>query len=238
VTTDDDALGAPAFADMILGLPLEGQVAGIVHTTYNGRADTVACDSMAVVHGRAHYFEEMLGLRFRVNSLSFFQTNTSAVEAMFTGAFGMLPELGGKSVYDIYCGTGVISLSLARRAARVTGIEIVSESVDAANVNAAINDIENCRFIAGDALEVLEATQDRPDALVVDPPRMGMHPKALRKIMSYDLPEILYISCNPKTFARDAAAMREYGCVLDSLSAYDNFPYTRHMEIAARIVRK
>jgi 23S rRNA (uracil-5-)-methyltransferase RumA len=192
---------------------------------------------MAVLHGRDHFFEEMLGLRFRVNALSFFQTNTSAVEAMFTEAFDMLPELGGKSVYDVYCGTGAISLSLAGRAASVTGVELVSESVDAAKENAVLNGIDNCRFIEGDATAVLESLDERPDVLVVDPPRMGMHPKTLRRIMSYELPELLYISCNPKTFARDMAAMTGCGYALDALRAYDNFPYTRHTELAARIVR-
>jgi 23S rRNA (uracil-5-)-methyltransferase RumA len=238
VTTSDEILDGRAFTDMILGLPTEGRVAGVLHTTYNGRADTVACDSMAILHGRDHYFEDMLGLRFRVNALSFFQTNTSAVEAMFTEAFSMLPWLEGKSVCDIYCGTGTISLSLARRAASVTGIEIIPESVEAARENAELNGIDNCRFILGDALEALESLENRPDVIVVDPPRMGMHPKALKKIMSYGLPELLYISCNPKTFARDMAAMQEFGYRLDTLRAYDNFPYTRHTELAARIVRR
>jgi tRNA/tmRNA/rRNA uracil-C5-methylase (TrmA/RlmC/RlmD family) len=190
---------------------------------------------MEVLYGRDHYFEEMLGLRFRVNALSFFQTNTSAVEAMFAEAFAMLPELAGKNVYDIYCGTGVISLALARRALSVTGVEIVPGSVEAARENAALNGIDNCRFICGDALEAMESMAEQPDAAVVDPPRMGMHPKALKKIMSYGLPELLYVSCNPKTFARDMAAMEGYGYRLDRLRAYDNFPFTRHMELAARV---
>jgi 23S rRNA (uracil-5-)-methyltransferase RumA len=238
VTTDDEAMDGAAFAGMLLGLQIEGTIAGVLHTTYNGRADTVACDAMEILYGRDHYFENMLGLRFRVNALSFFQTNTSAVEAMFTEAFDMLPRLEGKSVCDIYCGTGTISLSLARRAASVTGIEIIPESVYAARENAALNGIDNCRFIPGDALEALESLEARPDVIVVDPPRMGLHPKALKKIMSYGLPELLYISCNPKTFARDMAAMQEFGYRLDTLRAYDNFPYTRHTELAARIVRR
>jgi 23S rRNA (uracil-5-)-methyltransferase RumA len=237
VTTSDEVLDGRAFADMLLGLPATGRVVGVLHTIYNGRADTVACDSMTTLYGRNHYFEDMLGLRFRVNALSFFQTNTSAVEAMFGEAFDMLPRLGGKSVYDIYCGTGAISLSLARRAASVTGVEIIPESVDAAQENAALNGIDNCRFLLGDALEALESLDARPDVVVVDPPRMGMHPKALKKIMSYGLPELLYISCNPKTFARDMAAMQGFGYRIDTLRAYDNFPYTRHTELAAHIIK-
>jgi 23S rRNA (uracil-5-)-methyltransferase RumA len=237
VTTDEEVLDGEAFACMVTELPLDSAVAGILHTIYNGRADTVACDSMSVLYGRDHFFEGMLGLRFRVNALSFFQTNTSAVEAMFHEAFAMLPELDGMEVYDIYCGTGAISLALARRARSVTGVEIVPESVEAARENARLNGIENCRFIRGDALEALESMDGNPDLLTIDPPRMGMHPKALKKIMSYGLPELLYISCNPKTFARDMAAMEMYGYRLNRLRAYDNFPYTRHTELAARIVK-
>ncbi|MDR0519182.1 MAG: methyltransferase domain-containing protein [Clostridiales Family XIII bacterium] len=268
VTTDEETLDAENFMDMVRGLPLTDSISGIVHTIYNGRADTVACDSMSTLFGRDHFFEELLGLRFRVNALSFFQTNTSAVEAMFAEALTMLPDLNGKAVFDLYCGTGTISLAVASRAASVTGVEIVPESVRAAEENAALNNTANCRFICGDALEALEridggAAPERangidggetrrenrephergavfpakPDVLVVDPPRMGMHPKALRKILSYGLPEILYISCNPKTFARDMAAMQFVGYRLDRLKAYDNFPYTKHTELAARIVR-
>jgi 23S rRNA (uracil-5-)-methyltransferase RumA len=236
VTTSEEQLDGDAFADMIEGLPLENSVVGVLHTIYDGRSDTVACDTMKTLRGRDHYFEELLGLRFRVNALSFFQTNTSAVEAMFAEAFSALPELGGMNVFDVYCGTGTISLSLARRALSVTGVEIVPESAEAAKENAALNGIGNCRFICGDALEVLESLDERPDMLAADPPRMGMHPKALKKILSYGLPELLYISCNPKTFAHDMAAMREAGYRLDTLRAYDNFPFTRHTELTARII--
>ncbi|MDR1495374.1 MAG: 23S rRNA (uracil(1939)-C(5))-methyltransferase RlmD [Clostridiales Family XIII bacterium] len=238
VTTSAEKLEENAFSEMIANLPLESGLAGVMHTIYDGRADTVACDSMKILRGRDHYFDEMLGLRFRVNALSFFQTNTSAVEAMFAETFSLLPELGDKQVFDIYCGTGAISLALARRALSVTGVEIIPESVAAAKENAALNDIANCRFILGDALEALESLNERPNMLVADPPRMGMHPKVLKKVMSYGLPELLYISCNPKTFARDMAAMQTAGYRLDALRAYDNFPFTRHTELVAHIARR
>jgi len=237
VTTGEETLDENEFTAMIRALPLQDAVAGVIHTIFAGRADTVACDSSRVLHGRDHYFEKLLGLDFRVNALSFFQTNTAAVEAMFAEALDMLPEIEGMDVYDIYCGTGTISLSVAARAASVTGVEIVSESVAAAEENAALNGIGNCAFICGDALDVLESLGKRPDMIVVDPPRMGMHPKALKKILSYDLPEMLYISCNPKTFAQNMAAMQGAGYRLDMLKGYDNFPYTKHTELAARIIR-
>ncbi|MDR3305898.1 MAG: class I SAM-dependent RNA methyltransferase [Clostridiales Family XIII bacterium] len=261
VTTDTETLDEAAFVEMILGLQLAGTqgdgssvllpgntdepspcVVGILHTINNRRSDVIARDSLKVLYGRGHYFEEMLGLRFRVDAFAFFQTNTSAVEDMLTEAFRMLPEGGlPGTLYDIYCGTGTISLALADRADRVVGIEIVPDSVTAARENAALNGIENCDFICGDALAVLDETDAagrRPDMIVVDPPRMGMHPKALKKIITYGLPRILYISCNPKTFCENMAALQAAGYKLDTLGVYDNFPFTKHTELVGMIVKK
>ncbi|MDR0851395.1 MAG: 23S rRNA (uracil(1939)-C(5))-methyltransferase RlmD [Clostridiales Family XIII bacterium] len=237
ITSSDEVLNAEAFVSLIQNLPLENEIAGIIHTTYDGRADTAGCDSYKVLYGKDHYFEEMLGLRFRVGAYSFFQTNTSAAETLFEDALKMIPGATSKKVYDLYCGAGTISLALARSAAEVTGIEIIEDSVISARENAQINNLKNCTFIRGDAFEVLEALEGKPDVIVVDPPRMGMHPKALKKIISYDLPEILYISCNPTTFADNMAVLQVNGYKLDMLRAYDNFPYTKHIELAARIIR-
>jgi tRNA/tmRNA/rRNA uracil-C5-methylase (TrmA/RlmC/RlmD family) len=172
-----------------------------------------------------------------VGANTFFQTNVPAAERMFEDAFGLLPDIKDKHIYDIYCGTGALSLMLARRAKRVTGIEIVSDSVSAARENAALNGLTNADFICGDAFEVMDALPERPDAVTLDPPRMGMHPKALRKLISYNLPELLYISCNPKTFCADMQVLQASGYKLDVLRSYDNFPFTRHIELAARIVK-
>jgi 23S rRNA (uracil-5-)-methyltransferase RumA len=238
ITTDEEAFDDAAFADFIGTLPTSGEIVGVIRTVYNGKSDTVACDRMEVLRGRGHYFEEMLGLKFRVDAFAFFQTNTAAVEGMFTEAFEMLSDLSGGKLFDIYCGTGTISLALAPRVREVLGVELVADSVRAANANAALNGIGNCRFIEGDAFEVLETLRERPDIAVVDPPRMGMHPKALKKIIAYGLREILYISCNPKTFSENMAVFEANGYRLDILKAYDNFPFTKHIELAARIIRR
>jgi 23S rRNA (uracil-5-)-methyltransferase RumA len=238
VTTDEETLDAEAFTRMILALPTEEPVVGLLHTIYNGRADTVGCDEVRLLFGVPYYEEQMLGLTFRVNAFSFFQTNTAAVERMFEEAVDLLPDISRQHVFDLYCGTGAISLALAPRAAKVTGIEIVEDSVTAARENAARNGIENCRFIAGDAFEVMDSLAERPDVIVTDPPRMGMHPKALAKILSYNVPEILYISCNPKTFAANAAVLTGSGYRLDILKVYDNFPYTKHTELASRFIKR
>jgi len=238
VTTSEDELDADGFVRCIEEAPLNARIVGILHTIYDGRSDTAGCDELRALAGDTYYLEKMLGLDFTVGAFTFFQTNVPAAERMFEDAFGLLPEFESKHVYDIYCGTGALSLMLAKRAARVTGIEIVEDSVDAARANAVLNGIENCEFICGDALDVMDALQSRPDAVVVDPPRMGMHPKALKKLISYDLPEILYISCNPKTFCSDMSVLQAAGYKLDVLRSYDNFPFTRHIELASRIVKR
>jgi 23S rRNA (uracil-5-)-methyltransferase RumA len=237
VTTDEETLDEAAFVEFILGLPTEDKVVGILHTTYCGRADTVGCDFVSTLYGHDFYEEKLLGLEFRVNAFSFFQTNTSAVDAMFSEALEMIPDLDEKHVFDIYCGTGSISLAMSSKAGRVTGIEIVGDSVLAARENAQRNGIRNCEFIDGDAYEVLESISERPDLIVVDPPRMGMHPKALKKIISYGVDELLYISCNPKTFAENAAVLIENGYRCETIKVYDNFPYTKHTELASLFCR-
>ncbi|MDR3071889.1 MAG: 23S rRNA (uracil(1939)-C(5))-methyltransferase RlmD [Clostridiales Family XIII bacterium] len=236
VTTDEETLDAEAFVNLLLSLETENRIVGILHTIYNGRADVVASDEMRLLYGVPYYEEKMMNRHFRVNALSFFQTNTAAVERMFTEALEMIPVLEEKKVFDLYCGTGAISLALSGKAKEVIGIEIVAASVHAAKENATRNNVSNCRFLEGDAFEVLEGMNEHPDLIVVDPPRMGMHPKALKKIIGYRVDEILYISCNPKTFAQNAAVLTENGYRLDVLKVYDNFPFTKHIELSSRFI--
>ena len=209
-------------------------LAGILHTINDRRSDVVACDSVKTLYGRDHYFEKLLGLDFRVGAFSFFQTNTSAVESMLEEALSLIPDNRDGILYDVYCGTGTISLALSRRTENVTGIELVEDSVLSARENAARNGIENVSFICGDAFEVMQGLP-APDMLVADPPRMGLHPKALKRVIEFGLPSILYISCNPKTFAQNAAILKSAGYRIPVLGAYDNFPYTKHIELAAII---
>jgi 23S rRNA (uracil-5-)-methyltransferase RumA len=238
VTTDEEALNEEEFCTFLLNLNTTDRIVGILHTIYCGRADTIGCDRVKTLHGRDYYQEHMMGLDFDVNAFSFFQTNISAVEAMFASALKLLPDTKDKTVFDIYCGTGTVSLAMAGNAKEVIGIEISADSVLAARRNAERNHIANCRFIEGDALEVLDQLHERPDVIVADPPRMGMHPKALKKIISYGLDEILYISCNPKTFCENMAVLAENGYRLDILCVCDNFPFTKHIELFSRIIKK
>ncbi|MDR2157054.1 MAG: 23S rRNA (uracil(1939)-C(5))-methyltransferase RlmD [Clostridiales Family XIII bacterium] len=238
VTTDEETLDEQAFVELLLNLKLNDTPVGILHTVYCGRADTVGCDRAKTLYGRDYYRERMLDLEFNVNAFSFFQTNTSAVEAMFASALSLMPGAAEKTIFDLYCGTGAISLALARTAKSVIGIELSADSIRAARENAARNGVANCSFLEGDALEVLERLPHKPDAIVADPPRMGIHPKALKKIIAYGLDELLYISCNPKTFCENMAVFQENGYKLDALCVCDNFPFTKHIELFSRIKKR
>ena len=237
---------AQAWKEGLLKLELGDEIVGIMHTINDGVADTVACDEQRILFGRDYYYEEICGLRFKVSVFSFFQTNVNAVERLYTEAVSLLPDLNGKVVYDLFCGTGTISQIVAKDAKEVIGVEIVEDSVEAARVNTQLNRIENCKFICGDVFDVLnKATAEddslsipSPDVIIVDPPRVGLRTKAVNKIASYGVPEILYISCNPKTLAMDIADFKSLGYEPRYIKAYDNFPWTKHVECVVLMTMK
>lgn len=146
---------AEAWKEGLLGLRLDGKIVGIMHTINDGLTDSVSCDEQRVLFGRDYYYEEICGLKFKVGIFSFFQTNVNAVERMYNEAVALLTDLEGKTVYDLFCGTGTISQIVARLAKEVIGVEIVEDSVESARVNAKLNNINNCKFICGDVFEVL-----------------------------------------------------------------------------------
>ena len=237
VTTTQSAFDGQSFADMILSLPLKGQVAGIMHTLNDQIADKVTNDATKVLYGRDYYNEEIMGLKFRVHIFAFFQTNVPAVERLYSEALDMIDDVTARTVFDLYCGTGTITQTLALKAKKAVGVEISGDAVRSARDNALLNGLENCEFIEGDVLKVLDTIQDQPDVLVLDPPRAGIHYKALPRLMKYGTDQILYISCNPKTMAPNLAYMQEHGYLVSRFKAYDNFPYTKHIESVALLTR-
>ena len=138
-----------------------------------------------------------------------------------------------KEVFDLYSGTGTIAQLLASVAKEVIGVEIVEEAVEAAKVNAALNGLTNCRFIAGDVLKVLDDLTEKPDMIILDPPRDGIHPKALPKILAYGVENIVYISCNPTTQVHDLSLFTAGGYRIEQVVAFDQFPRTKHVETVA-----
>ena len=230
VTSSQDEFDEKSFADGLKKLELNNKIVGILRTVNDNLADAVVCDSLRIIWGRDHYFEKLMGLTFKVSAFSFFQTNIEAVERLYKEALDLIDGLEGKNVFDLYCGTGTISQIMALKAKHVTGIELVPEAVDAARENAILNGIENCSFIAGDVFEALKTVKEKPDVIVVDPPRAGIQTKALDKIMDYRVDQIVYISCNPKTMMENIRYMQMCGYRCEYLKPFDNFPFTKHVE--------
>jgi 23S rRNA (uracil1939-C5)-methyltransferase len=190
-----------------------------------------------ILHGPGYIEETILGLRFRINPGSFFQTNSRQTEALYRTAIELAEIESQHDVLDLYCGAGTIGLCAAANAREVIGIEIEKEAIDAARVNARLNRITNARFQAGEVRTVMLAEEFHERAfhrVFIDPPRAGMHPKALRRLMEIDAPRLIYISCNPTTFARDAQLLARYGYTLDTVIPFDMFPHTMHIELVSR----
>ena len=230
VTSSEEGFDEEAFTEMMLALPLENTVVGVLRTINDRLADAVYCDELKVLYGRDYYMEEIMGLKFRVSAFSFFQTNVDAVENLYTYALSLIDDFENKTAFDLYCGTGTITQTLAKRAGKVIGIELVDEAVEAARANAALNGLDNCEFIAGDVFKVLNTVADKPEVIVVDPPRVGISVDALDKIISYGVDQIVYISCNPKSLVENLYYLQYYGYRVKSVKPFDNFPGTKHVE--------
>ncbi len=238
VTSSQTHFDEDAYIELIKSLKLENHLVGILHTINDNLADAVNCDELKVLYGRDYYYEKIMGLVFKVSAFSFFQTNVEAVEKLYEDAINLIPDFNNKIVYDLYCGTGTISQVLAKGAKTVYGIEISEDAVKAAKENALSNGLNNCNFIAGDVLKKLDEVEEKPEVIVVDPPRMGMHPKVVDKLVKYNMDEIIYISCNPKTLFINLKQFDDYGYKPIYLKAYDNFPKTKHVETVVLMSRK
>lgn len=214
---------------------LSGSFAGILHIVNDSVADVVKSDRMEILCGQDYFYEELLGLRFKISVFSFFQTNSYSAEVLYETARSYVGELenGDKTVFDLYSGTGTIAQLMAPAAGKVIGVEIVEEAVEAAKKSAAENGLDNCEFIAGDVLKVLDEVAEKPDMIILDPPRDGIHPKALPKIISYGVDRIVYISCKPTSLVRDLEVFLEGGYVVEKACAVDQFPWTAGVEAVA-----
>ncbi len=209
---------------------LKGRFAGILHTLNDSLSDTVMNDRTDILYGKDYFYEELLGLKFKISPFSFFQTNSLSAEVLYDMAREYIGLHNSGTVFDLYSGTGTIAQLLAPVADKVIGVEIVEEAVIAARVNAEINGLHNCEFIAGDVLKVLDEIEDKPDLIVLDPPRDGVNPKALKKIINYGVDNILYISCKPTSLARDLEMFTACGYKPVRICAIDQFPATVHVE--------
>lgn len=228
--------------DKLLGFAgagkLAGRFAGILHIKNDSLADVVQSDETEILYGQDFFFEELLGLKFRITPFSFFQTNSLGAEVLYETARGYVGETKDKVVFDLYSGTGTIAQIIAPVASKVVGVEIVEEAVEAARENAAFNGLENCEFIAGDVLKVIDSLTDKPDLIILDPPRDGIHPKALQKIIDFGVDRMVYISCKPTSLVRDLVVLQEQGYRVERVCAVDMFPATANCEVCVRLCRK
>ena len=240
---DVDAL-ITGFKDLLLSLEqdrkLAGKFAGILHITNDSIADVVQSDRTELLYGQEYFYEELLGLKFKISTFSFFQTNSYSAEVLYQTARDYVGDLGGsdKTVFDLYSGTGTIAQLMAPAAGKVIGVEIVEEAVEAAKKNAAANGLDNCEFIAGDVLKVLDEVEEKPDMIILDPPRDGIHPKALPKIIAYGVDHIVYISCKPTSLVRDLEVFLENSYRVDKAVAVDQFPWTANVETVVLLSHK
>ena len=227
-----------AWAERLRALELDGRIVGILHTYNDSLADVVQNDRTEILWGRDYFYEELLGLRFKISPFSFFQTNSLGAEVLYSTAREYIGETKDRVIFDLYSGTGTIAQILAPVAAKVVGVEIVEEAVEAARVNAQLNGLSNCSFIAGDVLKVVDELQEKPDLIVLDPPRDGIHPKALQKIIDFGVERIVYISCKPTSLARDLELLQGRGYRVEKAVGVDMFPWTGNCECAVRLARR
>ena len=243
VTTSELTQTAPVYEaalleglkDLLLMLPLDGQIAGFLHILNDALSDTVQSDQTNILYGRDHIYEEILGLRFRISVFSFFQTNSKGAEVLYGKAREYASSAHGL-LFDLYSGTGTITQIMAAAVDEAVGVEIVEEAVESAKENAVLNGIDNVRFVAADVLKALD-NLPQPDSIILDPPREGVNPKALWKILSYGVENIVYVSCKPTSLARDIAAFRAAGYELKKACCVDMFPETEHVETVVLINR-
>ena len=240
VTTTE--IDAQAFLDTwvkkLLELELDGKMAGILHTKNDSVADVVKDEGTEVLYGQDYFYEELLGLKFKITPFSFFQTNSLGAEVLYETAREYIGDINEKVIFDLYSGTGTIAQILAPVAKKVVGVEIVEEAVEAAKENAALNGLDNCTFWAGDVLKVIDELGEVPDLIMLDPPRDGVNPKALMKILNFGVDRLVYIACKPTSLARDLEMIQGRGYKVEKISCVDLFPNTYHVETVCLLSKK
>lgn len=233
ITTTENELDKDGFVKCLTELELDGKLTGILHTKNDSLADVVKDEGTTVLYGQDYFYEELLGLKFKITPFSFFQTNSLGAEVLYEKAREYIGETKDKVIFDLYSGTGTIAQILAPVAKKVVGVEIVEEAVRAAKENAELNGLDNCTFWAGDVLKVIDDLGETPDLIMLDPPRDGVHPKALEKIIDFGVNTMVYIACKPTSLARDLEMLQGRGYQVKKIACVDLFPHTYHVETCA-----
>lgn len=231
VTTTQEEHDLAPLVEKLLALPVEGKIVGILHILNDSLSDVVQSDETKILYGQDYFYEKIMGLEFKITPFSFFQPNSRGAEVLYSTVREYIGDIHDMTVYDLFSGTGTIAQVLAPVAKQVIGVEIIEEAVEAAKENAERNGLYNCRFIAGDVFKVLDEIEEKPDVIVLDPPRDGIHPKALPKILDYGVENIVYISCKATSLARDLEMIQARGYRVVKCTAVDQFCQTVHVEV-------
>lgn len=238
VTTTQEEHDMQPLVDRLLSLQLEGKIVGILHILNDSLSDVVQSDKTILLYGQDYFYEELLGMEFKITPFSFFQPNSVGAEVLYDTVREYIGDINNMIIYDLFSGTGTIGQILAPVAKEVIGVEIIEEAVEAAKENAKHNGLSNCKFIAGDVFKVLDEIEEKPDVIVLDPPRDGIHPKALPKILDYQVDKIVYISCKVTSLARDLEMIQERGYRVEKCVAVDQFANTVHVETVCLLQRR
>lgn len=238
VTTTQIDFDLTEYKEIIKNADYKGKIVSILHTENNSFSDAVIPEKVNLLYGKDYIQEELLGLQFKISPFSFFQTNTKGAEGLYSIVREYMGNSDNKVVFDLYCGTGTIGQIVAPKAKKVIGIELIEEAVEAAKENAKLNGLNNCEFLAGDVAEIIKTIKDKPDIIILDPPRSGVHPKALEYVIKFNAKEIIYVSCNPKTLVNDLKVLLSKGYKIIKTRVKDMFPNTPHAETVVKLIKE
>lgn len=238
VTTTQVDFDLNEYVEVLKSKDYKGELVSILHTENNSFSDAVIPEKINLLYGKDHIVENLLGLKFKISPFSFFQTNTQGAESLYSIVRDFMGESSDKVVFDLYCGTGTIGQIAASSAKKVIGIELIEEAVEAAKENAKLNGLNNCEFLAGDVGEIIKTVKAKPDIIILDPPRSGVHPKALEYVIKFNAKEIIYVSCNPKTLVENLETLIACGYEVVKSTVKDMFPNTPHAESVVKLIKK
>lgn len=240
VTTTQNHIEIEPLVEKLKNIDYKGQLVGILHTLNDSYSDVVQSDETIILYGRDYIVEELLGLKFKISAFSFFQTNSLGAEKIYEIVRNYAGNIDNKIVYDLFSGTGTIGQIMAPVAAKVYGIELIEEAVESAKENAELNGLENCKFIAGDVfvkVDELKALGEKPDIIILDPPRVGVSEKALSKIINFGADTIVYVSCKPSSLVDNLNQLMKAGYKVEKATCVDLFPGTPHVETICRLIK-
>lgn len=235
---DDEAKRTLLLENLLKKVPGITTLLYTINTKWN---DSLHDLDPVVVTGKGYVMEKLEDLQFKIGPKSFFQTNTNQAETLYSVAREYAALTGNETVYDLYCGTGSIGIFISKLAKKIIGVEMIADAIEDAKENAALNDIHHANFFAGDVIKICDdaffAAHGKPDVIITDPPRAGMHEKLVKKIVEIAAPVVVYVSCNPATQARDLRLLDEK-YIVTKVQPVDMFPHTHHIENVAQLKRR